>query len=77
MGNPTFLQQKSKKLGQFFPIKKRLDQFYLWIFRKDWIFYSYYALSEMGKYLVESLFLQIVEKRDDDHNNAAYIMIKL
>ena len=29
MGNPTFfLQQKSKKLGQFFQIEKLLDKFY-------------------------------------------------
>ena len=48
-----------------------------YIFRKDWIFYSYSALSAMGKYLVESLLLQIVEKRYDDNNNATYIMIKL
>ena len=48
-----------------------------YIFRKDWIFYTYSALSAMGKYLVESLLLQIVEKCYDDNNNAAYIMIKL
>ena len=28
MGNPTFLHQKSKKLGQFFRIEKLLDKFY-------------------------------------------------
>ena len=40
---------------QFFQIEKLLDKFYVWIFRKDRIFYSYFALSAMGKYLVESL----------------------
>ena len=55
MGNPTFLQQKSKKLGQFIQIEKLLDKFYVWIFRKDWVFNSYFALSAMWKYLVESL----------------------
>ena len=44
MGHPTFLQQKSKKLEQFFQIEKLLDKFYVWIFRKDWIFNSYFEL---------------------------------
>ena len=54
MGNLTFFQQKFKKLGQFFQIEKLLDKFYVWIFRNDWIFNSYFALLAMGKYLAES-----------------------
>ena len=81
MGNLTSLQQKSKKLGLCHSSFKSknfwINSMCEYIFRKDWIFYSYSALSAMGKYLVESLLLQIVETRDDDHNNAAYIMIKL
>ena len=53
MGNPTFLQQKSKKVKAVLSNRKTL--FYVLIFRKDWIFNSYFALSAMGIYLVESL----------------------
>ena len=53
MGNPTFLQQNSKKVKAVLSNRKTL--FYVLIFRKDWIFNSYFALSAMGNYLVESL----------------------
>ena len=51
---PLFFDRYLKKLGQFFPIEKLLEKLYVLIFRKDWIFYSYFALSAMGKYSVES-----------------------
>ena len=39
----------------FFEIETFLEKFYVWVFSKDWMFYSYFASSAMEKYLVESL----------------------
>ena len=53
MRNPTFLQQKSKKLGQFFQIEKLLINSICEYFGRTG--YLTPALSAMGKYLVVSL----------------------
>ena len=55
MGKPHFLQQKSKKLAQCFQIEKHLDKFYVWIFNKDWIFYSYFACQLWGNILRKTI----------------------
>ena len=60
-----FFNRNLKNLGQVFSkrkpflpvvlIRKTFEKIYGWIFRKDWIFYSYFALSVMWEYLVEIL----------------------